>query len=97
MEEETAAQTVVETVAQAVAAVAELVEETDQSASPVTARAEVAHRGYRNTWVSVTILRHHQGQEAEHINSFDITNPTFEKEILSELIAYGEEDDTGVD
>ena len=47
--------------------------------------------------MSVTILSHHQDQEAEHIHSFDITNPTFEKEILSELIAYEEEDDIGVD
>ena len=43
------------------------------------------------------ILKRHEGQEVEHIHSFDITDPTFEKEILSELIAYGEEDDTGVD
>ena len=61
------------------------------------ARVKVAHRGYRNTWVSVTILKCHQGQEAKHIHSFDITDPTFEKEIPSELIAYGEEDDTGED
>ena len=47
--------------------------------------------------MSVTILRRHQDQEAEHIHCFDITDPTFEKEILSELIAYEEEDDTGVD
>ena len=45
----------------------------------------------------MTILRRHQDQEAEHVHSFDITDPTFEKEILSELIAYEEEDDTGVD
>ena len=32
----------------------------------------------------------------EHICSFDVTDPTFEKEILSELIAYEEEDETGV-
>ena len=31
------------------------------------------------------------------MHSFDISDPTFEKEILSELIAYGEEDDTGED
>ena len=43
----------------------------------------------------MTILKRHQGQAAEHIHSFDITNPSFEKEILSELIAYGEEDDMG--
>ena len=47
--------------------------------------------------MSVTILRCHQSQEVEHIHSFDITDPIFEKKILSELIAYGEEDDTGVD
>ena len=47
--------------------------------------------------MSVTILKRHQDQAAEHIHSFDITDPTFEKEILSELIAYGEEDDTGED
>ena len=47
--------------------------------------------------VSVTILRHHQGQDAERIYSFDITDPTFTKEILSELIAYEEEDEIGVD
>ena len=46
--------------------------------------------------MSVTILRRHQDQEAEHIHSFDITDPIFEKEILSELIVYEEEDDTGV-
>ena len=45
----------------------------------------------------MTILRHHQDQEAERVHSFDITDPTFEKEILSELIAYEEEGDTGVD
>ena len=45
----------------------------------------------------MTILRHHQDQEAEHIHSFDITDPAFEKEILSELVTYKEEDDTGVD
>ena len=59
------------------------------------ARTEIVHRGYKNTRVSVTILKRHQGQEVEHLHSFDITNPTFEKEILSELIAYGEEDDAG--
>ena len=47
--------------------------------------------------MSVTILRCHQDQEAEHVHSFDITDLTFEKEILSELIAYEEEDNTGVD
>ena len=61
------------------------------------ARTEVAHRGYRNTRVSVTILKRHQSQAAGHIHSFDITDPTFEKEILTELITYGEEDDTGED
>ena len=44
----------------------------------------------------MTILKHHQGQDAEQICSFDVTNPTFEKEILSELIAY-EEEDTGIE
>ena len=44
----------------------------------------------------MTILKRHQGQDAEQICSFDVTNPTFEKEILSELIAY-EEEDTGVE
>ena len=84
-----ATQTAVESAALVVAAVAEQAKE--------TTRAEVAHQGYRNTRVSVTILKRHQAQEAEHIQSFDITDPTFEKEILSELIAYGEEDDTSVD
>ena len=55
------------------------------------------HRVYRNTRVSVTILRHRQGQEAEHIFSFDVTDPTFEKEILSKLIAFEEEDYPGID
>ena len=45
----------------------------------------------------MTILRRHQDQEAEHVHSFDITDPTFEKDILSELIAYEEEDGTGID
>ena len=67
-----------------------------QSADPEAVRAEVAHQGYRNTWVSVTILKHHQGREAEHICSFDVTDPTFEKEILSELVAYEEEDEIGI-
>ena len=67
----------------------------DQSAGPEATQAEVTDRAYRNTQVSVTILRRHQDQEAEHIHSFNITNPTFEKEILSELIAYEEEDDIG--
>ena len=40
----------------------------------------------------MTILKR-QGQSTEHILSFDVTDPTFEKEILSELIAYEEEDD----
>ena len=52
--EETAAATVV---AQAVAAAAEQVEKLDQSASSEAARAEVAHRAYKNTRVRVTILR----------------------------------------
>ena len=38
-----------------------------------------------------------QGQAAEHLHSFDILDPTFEKEILSEINAYEEEDDTGED
>ena len=46
--------------------------------------------------MSVTILKRHQGQEAEHICSFDVTDLTFEKEILFELIAYEEEDKTGI-
>ena len=33
----------------------------------------------------------------EHIYSFDVTDPTFEKEILSKLIAYEEEDEIGID
>ena len=45
----------------------------------------------------MTILKRHQGQAAEHLHSFDISDPTFEKEILSELIAYGEEDDAAED
>ena len=32
----------------------------------------------------------------EHIFSFDVTDTTFEKEMLSELIAYEAEDDTGI-
>ena len=40
----------------------------------------------------MTILKR-QGQSTEHILSFDVTDPIFEKEILLELIAYGEEDD----
>ena len=31
------------------------------------------------------------------VHSFNITDPTFEKEMISELIAYGEEDDTAND
>ena len=38
-----------------------------------------------------------QGREVEQICSFDVTDPTFEKEILSEFIAYEEEDETGTD
>ena len=83
--------------AQEVAAATRQEEQLDQSVGPEATQAEVTHRAYRNTQVSVTILRRHQGQETEHIHSFDITDPTFEKEILSELIAYEEEDDTGVD
>ena len=40
----------------------------------------------------MTILKR-QGQSTEHILSFDVIDPTFEKEIPSELIAYKEEDD----
>ena len=72
-------------------------EETSQFMSLEATQAEVTHQGYKNTRVSVTILKRHEGQEAEHIHSFNITDPTFEKEIFSELIAYGEEDDTGID
>ena len=57
--------------------------EPSQSVSLEATQAEVTHQGYRNTQVSVTILKRHEGQEAEHIHSFDITDPTFEKEILS--------------
>ena len=97
VKEEAAATMTTAIVAQVMATTIEQAEELDQSVNLETARAEVAHRAYRNTRVSVTILRCHQGQEAEHIHSFDITDPTFEKEIFSELITYGEEDDTGVD
>ena len=45
----------------------------------------------------MTILKRQQGQNAEHIYSFDVTDPTFKKEVLSELIAYEEEDDIGAD
>ena len=45
----------------------------------------------------MTILRRHQDQEVEHVHSFDITDPIFEKEIFSELIAYEEEDVIGAD
>ena len=45
----------------------------------------------------MTILKRHRGQDAERIYSFDVTDRTFETEVLSELIAYGEEDDTGLD
>ena len=79
----------------AVTTLAAEAEEPGQSADPEAIRAEIAHRGYRNTRVSVTILRHHQGREAEHICSFDITDSTFEKEVLSELVAYEEEDEAG--
>ena len=48
---QTTAQIAVESAAPAVAAVAEQVEE--------IARTEVTHRGYRNTRVSMTILKHH--------------------------------------
>ena len=43
----------------AVTTVAVEVEGPDQSADPKANRAEVAHRGYRNTRVSVTILKRH--------------------------------------
>ena len=81
----------------AATAMAEEAEGPGQSVDPEAIRAEVAHRGYRNTQVSVTILKRHQGQEEEHICPFDVTDPTFEKEILSELIAYEEEDETDID
>lgn len=44
----------------------------------------------------MTVMRHHEGQKSEHIISFDVKDPTFEREILSELLAY-EEEDAGVD
>ena len=69
----------------------------EQSAGPGATHANATHRAYKNTQVSVTILRHHHDQEAESVHSFDITDPIFEKEILSELIAYEEEDDTSID
>ena len=47
--------------------------------------------------MSVTVLKRRQRQSSKHIFSFDVIDPTFEKEILSELIAYEEEDDTGID
>ena len=81
----------------AVTAVSEQAEQPDQSAGPGATQADITHRAYRNTRMSVTILRRHQDQEVEYVHSFDITDLTFEKEILSELIAYEEEDDTGVD
>ena len=98
----TPTQTAVETVvpaiqaAPAVTAVPEQTAQSGQSARPGATQADATHRAYKNTRVSVTILRHHQDQEVEPVHSFDITDPIFEKEILSELIAYEEEDDTGV-
>ena len=81
----------------AVTAVAVEAEGPGQSADPEAIRAKVTHRAYRNMRVSVTILKRHQGLEEKHIYSFDVTDPTFEKEIFSELIANEEEDETGVD
>ena len=66
------------------------------SAGPEATRVEATHCRYKNTRVSVTLLKHHQGHSSEHILSFDVTDHTFEKEILLELIVYEEEDDTGV-
>ena len=68
-----------------------------QSAGLEAIKAEAAHRTYRNSRVSKTILRHHQSQDVEHILSFDITDPTFEMEVLSKLIACEEKDDAGID
>ena len=68
------------------------VERPGLSAGPEATREEVTQCQYKNTRVSVTILKR-QGQSTEHVLSFDVTDPIFEKEILSELIAYGEEDD----
>ena len=82
---------------QAVLAVTVVPEQPDQSMGPRATQADATHQAYRNTQVSVTILRCHQDQEAEHVHSFNITDPTIEKEILSELNAYEGEDDTGVD
>ena len=45
----------------AITALAAEAEGPGQSADPEAVKAEVAHRGYRNTRVSVTILKHHQG------------------------------------
>ena len=67
----------------AVIAVVAEAEGPSQSADLEAIRTEVTHRAYRNTRVSVTILKRHQSQDAEHICSFDVTDPTFEKEILS--------------
>ena len=47
-----------------------------QSADPEATRVEAIHRAYRNTRVSMTILKRHQGQDAEHICSFDVTIDT---------------------
>ena len=79
------------TVAAAAAETAEA-ERPRQPTEPEATRAEPMQRAYRNTRVSVTKLKHHQDQDAEQICSFDVTNPTFEKVILSELVAYEEED-----
>ena len=68
------------------------VERPGLSIGPKTTEAEVTQCRYKNTRVSVTILKR-QGQSVEHILSFDVTDPIFEKEILSEHIAYEEEDD----
>ena len=71
----------------------EQTEQPDQSAGPGATEASVTHRAHKNTRVSVTILRRHPDQEVEPVHSFDIIDPTFEEEILSELIAYEGEGD----
>ena len=52
---------IVTTESTAVTALAVEVEGPSPSADPEAVRAEVAHQGYRNTRVSVTILKRHQG------------------------------------
>ena len=44
----------------AVTAISEQTEMPEQSAGPGATQAEATHRVYKNTRVSVTILRHHQ-------------------------------------